>query len=62
MVSTSESANENYKFGVRRDFDEIDIILFRQAESFGQFHDSERLVVHSDQAHFRCRNFTVYAM
>ena len=42
--------------------DEIHIELFRLTESFGQFHDSERLVVHSDQAHFRRGNLTVDAM
>jgi hypothetical protein len=35
---------------LRRDFDEIHVLLFRHAESISELYDAKRFVVHSDQA------------
>ncbi|MEM5382606.1 hypothetical protein VSR68_03240 [Paraburkholderia phymatum] len=47
---------------MRRDFDQIHILLFRQAEGISEFYDAERFVVDSDQTHFGRSDFTVDAM
>ena len=47
---------------MRGNFNQIDVLLFRQAERIGELYDAERLIVDSDETHFGRRNFAVDAM